>query len=122
MNDASYPTLGAAITKCVDGPLNLFHVHFEPASALASILNAPVTSLAQITKLKPGKTGDDLKADMDVLTTAQGVKGCHGAAWGKKVEHDVEFDRVLLKDMRSIQTIPSIVHASINKIIIHPYL
>ena len=88
INSPIYPKLQAAIGGCIDGPLNLFHVPFEPTAALGGIFSAPVTALAPITKLQPGKTGEDLAATMALLTGAKDVKGCYGAAWGKKVEHD----------------------------------
>lgn len=64
----------------------MFHVNFEPSTA--AILNGPVTSLGLITKLKPGKTGDHVAANMTTLTGAKNVNGCTGTAFGKIVEND----------------------------------
>ena len=87
----------------------MFHVRFEPS--VAPLLNAPVTSFAQITKLKAGKTGEDLAKDMGSLLGAQGVAGCHGASWGKKVEKSDEYafltgwDKVEVSDTRHMSKV-----------------
>lgn len=89
MNAPIYTTVVKHITACVEGPLDMFHVHFEPS--IAAIVNGPFTSLALITKLKPGKSGEDLTAVMSSLTGAKGVPGCHGGAFGKVVEKEGQF-------------------------------
>ena len=84
INDAIYPSLGAALGKCVaSAPAPLYHVYFEPATSLASILNAPYTYLAQLSKLKEGKTEEDLGAAMVLFKDARDLKGSRGAVFGK---------------------------------------
>lgn len=86
MNAPIYETLKKHAGACVEGPLDVFHVHFEPT--VAPIFNGPITSFALITKLKPGKTGEDVTVALSSLAGAKDVTGCHGGAYGKVVEKD----------------------------------
>lgn len=67
----------------------MFHVYFEPS--VAAILNGSVTSLALVTKLKLGKTGEGVTAVLSSLASAKDVTGCRGGASGKVVEKEGQF-------------------------------
>ncbi len=95
MNDPIYAKLIDHVKNCVEGGglegLEMIHVPFEPVAALATIFNGPFTSFARITKLKPGKTVDDINADLALLLTAKDVPGNTGVAYGKIIEKESEF-------------------------------
>ena len=77
IDDAIYPELLAGLKPCVgpDGKPDLTHVHYEPAAGIAGILNAPVTSLALVTKLNPEHSAAvHADADQVVYTEAEEKK------------------------------------------------
>ncbi len=87
INDQTiYPKLGEHIRASVSGPLDMFHVSFEPN--LASVLDAPFTSVTQVKAFQAGKTGQDFVAALSEINEAEVVKGNHGAAYGKAIEKD----------------------------------
>ncbi|PSS11018.1 hypothetical protein PHLCEN_2v3314 [Hermanssonia centrifuga] len=87
INDQTiYPKLGEHIKASVSGPLDMFHVSFEPN--LASVLDAPFTSVTQVKAFQAGKTGQDFVAALSEINEAEVVKGNHGAAYGKAIEKD----------------------------------
>jgi hypothetical protein len=95
MNDkVAYPKLGEQLAKVGDlSKINMFHVHFQPESNLAPLLNAPFTSFAHLSTLKPGKTINELQDAVKSLVDLPKVEHSYGGAWGKAIEKD---DVVLL--------------------------
>lgn len=85
-----YPKLQEVLKPCVEGGslhvLNMFHVPLNASPA--SALNAPVTSLVHVYKLRAGRQPDALSPAMHAITTVRGVPGAHGGAFGKLVERD----------------------------------
>lgn len=82
-----YAKLAAEVSKCADvTKLELFHIHAN--AELASVINAPFTSFAHITALKPGVSASEVEVQLDALTKLKNETGKHGGVWGKVVEKD----------------------------------
>ena len=91
---------------------------FEPVSSIAPILNAPYTALAQLSKLRNGKTEDDLKEAMALVGTAKDVKGSHGAAFGRTVEKDDVYAFLTSWDSPAVSLLPIM---GFYSLILHPH-
>ncbi|KAF7796501.1 hypothetical protein EIP86_007679 [Pleurotus ostreatoroseus] len=94
INDPIYAKLIEHVKQCVEGGgldgLEMIHVPFEPVAALATIYNGPFTSFAHVTP-KPGKTVDDINADLALLRDVKDVQGNLGLASGKVIEKEDAF-------------------------------